>query len=256
MLLLGCGAGTVDAGPDAGIADDGGSLPAFDANQTGDTDASDPCTPIDGVTYASLTTDGPMTDRPAAQHADLNVKLRGWSSTGGALGLVDINGPTDTNAPRIDSMFAPDRVPSFAANYRVNDWDWTQNAAAGPITEWDVTLTSAVTMPGEVIETPRAGYDIGEGHVGRVLYADDDSITIKYTREDNIVFGYAVHLVGICVEPSLRDAYQLLDAAGRVELPALRPEQPIGRARSTTVDVAIRDTGAFMDPRARKDWWE
>ena len=49
--------------------------------------------------------------------------------------------------------------------------------------------------------------------------------------------------------------YEACNAAGRGELPALRPDQPLGRARGTEVYVAIRDTGSWMDPRVRKDWW-
>jgi hypothetical protein len=39
-------------------------------------------------------------------------------------------------------------------------------------------------------------------------------------------------------------------------LPALRPGQPIGRAPGSEIDAAIRDSGAFLDPRSRKDWWQ
>jgi len=109
--------------------------------------------------------------------------------------------------------------------------------------------------PGEVIETPRSGYSIGDGYAALVLYADDDTITLKYTREDNVVYGYTIHLSGVCVEPSLLALYQACDAAGRGELPALAGDQPLGRARGAEVYAAVRDTGAWMDPRSRKDWW-
>ena len=42
---------------------------------------------------------------------------------------------------------------------------------------------------------------------------------------------------------------------GRRHLPALRAGQPFGRANGDEIQVAIRDTGKFMDPRTRKDWW-
>jgi hypothetical protein len=38
-------------------------------------------------------------------------------------------------------------------------------------------------------------------------------------------------------------------------LPALFADQGIGRAITTELGVAIRDTGSFMDPRSREDWW-
>jgi hypothetical protein len=88
-----------------------------------------------------------------------------------------------------------------------------------------------------------------------VLFADDDTITLKYTRDDNVVHGYTVHLSGICVEPTLLALYRALNDAGRSSLPALRPDQPLGRARGDQVYAAVRDTGAWMDPRSRKDWW-
>jgi hypothetical protein len=62
-------------------------------------------------------------------------------------------------------------------------------------------------------------------------------------------------VVGICPEPSLLDLYERLDRERREYLPALRAGQPFGRARSGEILVSIRDTGQFMDPRSRKDWW-
>jgi hypothetical protein len=50
--------------------------------------------------------------------------------------------------------------------------------------------------------------------------------------------------------------YRQLNSAGRVELPALRPGQPFGRAAGGEIDAAIRDSGSFLDPRSRKDWWQ
>ena len=57
------------------------------------------------------------------------------------------------------------------------------------------------------------------------------------------------------MEPTLRALYDANHAAGRAELPALDGDQPFGRARTSEVLVAIRDTGAFMDPRSQKDWY-
>ncbi len=200
-------------------------------------------------------TSGPITDRPAPEHADLNIHLRGWSKTDSTLGLIDIAGPTDALAPKLNTLFTDNRVPTFVQNYRVNDWDWSTNTAAGPIPTWDVTLVGFATTPGEVLELPKSGYDIGQGKQARVLYVADDTITLKYTAEDNVVSGYTIHIVNLCVEPSLAALYDANDLAGRSELPALSAEQPLGRARTGEILVAIRDTGAFMDPRAKKDWW-
>jgi len=214
-----------------------------------------PCEAIAGEVYASLAIQGSPSDRVPAQHADLNVKLRGWEPTSGTLGLIDLAGDTDLPAPKLYSLFVDDRVPTFVRNYRVYDWDWGCNCRGAVVTDWEATLTGFAVTPGEVIECPRSGYDIGGNNAAMVLFVDDDSITLKYTPEDNVVLGYTIHLVGICVEPSLRARYQANRAAGTSELPVLRPDQPLGRARGNELIAAIRDTGSFMDPRSRKDWW-
>jgi len=109
--------------------------------------------------------------------------------------------------------------------------------------------------PGEVLRLPDSGYDIGSGYEALVLYATKERITLKYTREDNVVSGYTLHVENVCVEPSLLALYQAWNDAGRGRLPALRGGQPLGRAQGVEIGVAIRDNGAFMDPRSRWDWW-
>ena len=101
----------------------------------------------------------------------------------------------------------------------------------------------------------RSGYDIGDGDTALVLYATDQTLTLKYTRDDNVVSGYTVHVAGVCTEPTLLALYQRLDAEGRASLPALCGDAPLGRAIGDEIQVSIRDTGSFMDPRSRKDWW-
>jgi hypothetical protein len=103
---------------------------------------------------------------------------------------------------------------------------------------------------------PVAGYDIGGGYGALVLYAEPRRLTLKYTGEDNVVAGYTIHLENVCVDENLLALYEQMNAAGRTELPALFPGQPLGRAPGTEIDVAIRDTGSFLDPRSRKDWWQ
>jgi hypothetical protein len=50
--------------------------------------------------------------------------------------------------------------------------------------------------------------------------------------------------------------YRAKDAAGRKELPALRNNERFANASGSAIKVAIRDTGSFMDPRVRKNWWK
>ena len=88
-----------------------------------------------------------------------------------------------------------------------------------------------------------------------VLYATQHAVTLKYTREDNVVYGYTIHLEDFCVDPNLYALYQQQNTAGRVSLPALSDNQVIGTPWTNTIKVAIRDTGTFLDPRTRKDWW-
>jgi len=109
--------------------------------------------------------------------------------------------------------------------------------------------------PWAAVYVPPSGYDIGEGYAVLVLYANAERVTLKYTREDNVVRGYTLHLEGLMVHPTLLAVYEAADAAGRSALPALRAGDVVGLARNGEVRVAIRDSGRFMDPRSRKDWW-
>lgn len=215
----------------------------------------DPCEPIAGESYGSLPVVGSPTDRPAAEHADLNLALRGYTPTRAKLGIIDVPGPDDPNSPQLAGLFADRRTPVFKNVYRVNDWDWGRNARGGPITNWDVTLAGFEVAPGEPIHVPHSGYEIGRGYSALVLFADRERITLKYTGEDNVINGYTIHVEDICVEPNLLALYEQLNAAGRQELPALRAGQAFGRARSNEIKVAIRDVGSFMDPRVRRGWW-
>ena len=54
-----------------------------------------------GESYAAIIVEPPPSDRPAAEHADLNLALRSYAPTGGVLGLVDYGGATDPLAPQL-----------------------------------------------------------------------------------------------------------------------------------------------------------
>lgn len=213
------------------------------------------CQPIDEV-YASLDVEGPPTDRPAEEHPDFNLAWRGYEVCGAYRGLVDYGQVGDPRAPQLRSLFADGRIPIFATVYQVYDWDWECDCRGGLLTQWDVTLAGFGTEPGETIQVPASGYDIGDGYEVLVLYASPERITLKYTREDSVVAGYTLHVENVCVEPSLLALYEACNAAGRVVLPALKAGQRFGRSRGVELGVAIRDTGTFMDPRSRGDWWQ
>ncbi len=214
------------------------------------------CQPILGESFGVLRVNPPPTDRPADAHADLNLALRGHQPAAAHVGLIDYSGSGDPNAPRFAGLFSDNRSPAFSSVHQVYDWNWGCNCRGPLIAYPAVTLAGLTVTPGETIHVPDSGYTIGNGYEVLVLHASPDRITLKYTRDDNVVNGYTLHLQNICVEPSLLALYQTWNSSGRGQLPALRPGQAFARARGDEIGLAIRDNGAFMDPRSRKDWWQ
>lgn len=219
---------------------------------------------VDGTSYPTIPTYDEPDSRPDTLHADLNLSRRGYEPTGEHLGLVDYGGPTDSAAPQLPGLFSDQRTPTFRQNYRVYAWDWGCDCRGAllphpshPQEVWPVALIGVTTNRGEVIHLPnrRGGEIDGAGYKALVIYADESRVTLKYTRNDDVVSGYTIHIEGICVEPTLLATYRNADNAGRRDLPALYPFQAVGRATGGELRVAIRDTGIFMDPRSRKDWW-
>lgn len=206
---------------------------------------------------------GSPTDRPDSQHGDLNLALRDYSLTIAPKQLVNYSGGTDPNAPRLAGLFNPNSLPAIPNVYRVNGWDWgcgVQGCPTGPITDWEVTLLGLQTTQGQPIYIPERGPDIyAGGYKALVLYAEERRITLSYIREDTVAHGYAVHIEDVCVDPNLLALYQsqVKPDGFRVgnQLPALRNDQALGTALGAEIQVAVRDRGAFMDPRSCKDWW-
>jgi len=203
---------------------------------------------------------GAPVDRPAEVNGDLNLALRGFSATSAARTLIDIGGPTDDDPPQLAALFSPARAPVISAVYRVNEWNWGcgANGCRGAAIEHPpVTMIALSTRIGESLYLPTRNAEIhSSGYKALVLYADERRITLKYTREDSPVWGYMIHLEEIGVDPSILQRYREMNAAGRGHLPALRNGDLVGYAIAPTVKVAVRDTGMFMDPRTRKDWWK
>lgn len=217
--------------------------------------SAESCDPIPDENYIAFPAKGGRPNRPAAQHADLNLALRGYAPTADFMGLIDLDGSTDPVSPQLPGLFTDNRTPDIVHLYQVHDWDWSTNTRAGLITDPPVTLIGVAVTPGEMIHVPNAGNNIGQGYAVLVLYAAPNRITLKYTGEDNVQYGYTLQLEGVCVEPRLLALYQQLDADGRGQLPALRPGQAFGRASGVELGIATRDVGSFLDPRSRKDWW-
>jgi hypothetical protein len=209
--------------------------------------------------YELVEVDGPSADRTDSRHADLNLSMRSYQSTGARLSLVEINGPTDGDAPQLAGTFLDGRMPLFSSAYQVYDWDWgcgPDGCRGSLINNPEVTLLGMAATPGEAVAPPRRGPEIMQGgFIVLVLYAEEERITLGYTRHDTVAPGYAVHMEQICVDPNLLALYTAANEAGRGHLPGLKVDQVLGSVPGEELLVAIRDRGSFMDPRSRKDWW-
>jgi hypothetical protein len=217
--------------------------------------------------------------RPAYDHADKNLALRSYTpNTDPDLkrSLVSYGTDDPTLPPQLATLFSPSRVPALVGFYRVYDWHWADSPNRGtrgaPLTTYRVTALGLQTTPGEVLHVPVSGYTIGGDPLmeAMVIYADEDTIALHYTREDTAALGYTVHLDKICTDPNLLALYNQLDApAGpryvyvpperrpyRYNLPTLYEGQVFGTARGTEIVVAIVDTGNYMDPRSCNEWWQ
>ena len=226
------------------------------------------CPTVSEANYASVPVFGARAGHPPPIHADLNLAVRGYVTTTAALTLVDINGPTDDDAPRLGTLFAARPLPAFVGAYQVNGWDWGSaecpdalwaghGCRAAPIADPHVTLLAMASARGEPVLAPYRRAEIYPArYVALALYAEETRLTLGYTREDSAAVGYVVHLEDICVDPNLLALYRTLDAAGRTSLPAVRSMEQVGVAAGPALKTAVRDTGSFMDPRSRKDWWQ
>ena len=225
--------------------------------------------------------------RPAWNHADKNIELRGYSrntDAGLVRDLVDY-GCDDEDAPQLATLFSPHRVPSLEGFYRVNHWDYGPSPDPGeradPIANPPVTALGLGTTHGESLYVPDSGYDIGGGKEAIVIYADEDTVALRYAREDTVGGpprdyvpgnggpGYVVHVDGICTDPNLLALYKSLDDPDgpryvyvpvderpyEYALPNLAAGKPIGVSRTDEVVVAVVDTGSFQDPRSLNEFW-
>ncbi len=207
----------------------------------------------------------PSGDPPAELHPDLNITaIRGFvPSTGEKYPLVLGEGG-DPKAPQIWRI--TDKIPEIVSLYRVNFWDWKTNTKGPPMPLPDdpaasvkqISMIGLATTPGETIRVPYSGYIIGGDYQVMVIFANENNITVKYGREDNIgiKFGYAIQIDGVCVDPNLLQLYRQLNAVGRNDLPAVEGGKAIGVAQGNEIRVVIRDTGDFLDPRSKLDWWQ
>jgi hypothetical protein len=223
-----------------------------------------------GVMY-QYDTDNPV--RPDDHHADKNLKMRSYEALPDQSWGFYNYGPSHDpgQPPQFATIFNPARVPVFSTAYQVHEWIWGPNSntdgTRGPlIDEYDVTALGLQTTPGEPLKTPIQGRDLGDpwGRGAALIYADSDSIALKYTREDSAATGYTVHIQNICTDPNLLALYDSLNSPtgpryryprNSYNLAGLTAGQVFGTARGDEIVVAIVDTGRFQDPRALNDWW-
>ncbi len=216
--------------------------------------------------------------RPAADHADKNLSLRSYALITDGLvnnNLIDYGRDDPTQPPQLATLFKPYRFPGFINYYQVHHWLWSDAPDPGyradSITIPPVTALGLQTAPGETLHTPVSGYDIGGGMAALVIFADEDTVALRYTREDSSGSrGYTIHVDQICTDPHLLLLYRALDAADgpryqfmtdeqrpyHYNLPELAPGQPFGTVQQHEVVVAVVDSGTFMDPRSCDEWWQ
>jgi hypothetical protein len=216
--------------------------------------------------------------RFAFEHADKNLALRGYSlntDSGLKRELLDFGSDDPTRPPQMATLFSPARVPALPNFYRIGHWIWGSPPDPGvrgdPVTSPPVTALGLQSSPGEALHVPSSGYDIGGGMEVLLIFADEDSVTLRYTREDSSGSpGYTLHVDNICTDPNLLALYESLDAPDgpryvfvppknrpyAYNLPTLPAGQSFGTARDSEIVVAIVDTGTFMDPRSCNEWWQ
>jgi hypothetical protein len=210
---------------------------------------------LPNTNYTSLSIAGdPLTVNPET-HPNVNMGVCGYAEVNAPLQLVQLGPVHDPRAPQLPGMFGDLRTPTFTNAYQRYRWDANRNCLDDHSSNWDVTVLGMGVTRGETIYTPDSGYDVGGGYEYLVMYAGETDLTLHIGREDEF-FGYVLHIDGVCTDPDLLALYRQNHAAGRGSLPALRGHQAFGVATGNEIQVAVRDTGTFMDPRSRNDWWQ
>ncbi|MEO0260659.1 MAG: hypothetical protein ABIM77_07975 [candidate division WOR-3 bacterium] len=233
--------------------------------------APDACEPIPETEYNVVLSVNDLYDptKPSPENnPDYRLSLLGYYPVDRYKGLVNYGPTNDSKAPKFTTLFEGQPTPPILNTYQANGWDWDNHQPiSGTPHGFEVTVIGLQSSPKAIVRVPDSGYvigwDCGDGGCdAMVIYASRWEISLKYTREDRVSYpppqkaGFTVHIVGICVEPSLRALYEQMNAQGRYYLPAVRGGQPIGRAWGGEIAVAIRDDGPFMDPRDCDSFWK
>lgn len=187
------------------------------------------------------------------ENPDFNIYIRGFDCEQAVSSLGSIGGPIDRNAPRAYTALNRDKSQvKISHTYKVRDWNWNSNTRGNWLSARGLGLQ---TIKDQLVHTPMttSAYRPG-GMQAFVLHATPTSIALKYTQEDNVVFGYTIHLTGLCVDSNLIQLYkQNLAGTNRVYL---SPFQVVGKSLGREVQIYIRDTGSFMTPIHANHWWQ
>lgn len=210
---------------------------------------------IPNTGYETVSVAGPSLSGDVSQNIDVNLGYRGYEQVDAPRQLVVLGPVHDGKAPQVSGMFADRRTPAIVQTYQRYRWDDGCDCVLDTYSRWDTTVLGLGVSPGETIYTPDSGYDIGGGYEYLVMYAAETRITLHIGREDDFP-GYVIHIEDVCTDPDLLALYNQANAAGRNSLPALGGHQPFGKALGSEIKIAMRDSGSFMDPRSRNDWWQ
>ncbi len=193
----------------------------------------------------------PNPDPNAHSNPDTVLSLKGWEPFAGDLGLVTYGYPAgeppDPRAPQLGTIL--NNGPEFRALYQIRNYD-PANYNNPP------HLAGLSSDVGQIVLAPENGYDIGGGYQYKVIYATQNELTMNVLGTDYAIEGYSMHFVDMCVDPNLVALYTKLHNEGRRFLPAVKKGQRLGVAKSSEVKVAIRDSGSYLDPRSKLDWWQ
>lgn len=219
---------------------------------------SSDCPSASSENYSSLgvISDYPKPSVPPEQNYEINMLLRGYEEVNEKKALIDYGGDTDpVMPPSLGTIFPT--TPAIVRTYKVHKWDYAQNTKSPDLeSNWPVNLIGLATTVGEPLVGPKAGREIGGGNVLMLIYATPTFATFVHGRGENPQDGYFIHMDNFCVDPNLLSAYQSANAAGRGSLPVIRTGQVFGYGNGSDIRIAVRDSGDWMDPRARKDWWQ
>lgn len=198
-------------------------------------------------------------DLGAESNPEIVLAMRGWGETTGEMDLVTYGyppgEPPDGKAPQLSTIVK--NGVSFSRLYKVHKYNYDTHQASPSYEDYSpVSLLGLSASNGQGVYTPQSGYVLTkDGHTAMLIYATNSTVTLNWIGDDNAIVGYSMHIDGFCVDPSLVALYRQLHSEGRHKMPVLRPGQRIGTANGE-VRVAVRDSGSWMDPRSKLDWWQ